>query len=115
MMEFNTFGLHIFQSILIIYGVAAVAAARFKDWGLCRVVPLVSVLVTIIPSVAWRLPYVGPVVQRFGILGPVISLFLMVVVLNLARNGLRLTERVLRITIVVILFWFGFFMFRPIT
>jgi hypothetical protein len=104
----------LFWALLVGYALAAVAAVRFKDWGIGRYVPLISVLVVVVPSVLCLIPFFRRPLQDFGIIGLMAGLIFMGVTLRLAWSGRRLAERVLRVSSAAILAYFSYFILRGI-
>ncbi len=104
----------LFWAVLIGYAIAAVGVVRFRDWGIGRYVPLISVLVIVMPSLLCLIPFLRRHIQDFGAVGLMAGLIFMAVTLRLAWSGRRFSERVLRVSSTVILAYFSFAILRGV-
>ena len=103
--------LWLFWLVLLCYVVASVAALALKGWRIGRYVPVVSVLA---PIVCYLVPASNGLVRENRMVGGLfVSQVLFLVVAVLAWKGRRLTERVLRVTSIVLFIYFILAVTRP--
>ena len=103
--------LWLFWLVLLCYVVASVAALALKEWRIGRYVPVVSVLA---PIVCYLVPASNGLVRDNRMVGGLfVSQVLFLVVAVLAWKGRRLTERVLRVTSIVLFIYFILAVTRP--
>jgi hypothetical protein len=96
--------LWLFWAVLLSYVVASVAALSLKEWRIGRYVPVVSVLT---PILCYLVPASNGLVRDTRTVGGLFASYvLLLAVAALAWKGRRLTERVLRVTSVVLLIYF---------
>ena len=104
--------LWLFWAVLLSYVVASVAALSLRDWRIGRYVPLVSVLA---PILCYLVPASNGLVRDTRMIGGLFaSQVLLLSVAALAWKGRRLTERVLRVTSIVLFIYFILSVSQPV-